>query len=407
MVAIATLAQNCALGLSFASYGTLIGSFETEFQTTRALASSGLGAMVLSMSLCGPLVGMLLRHFSLRTIMITGALLGAAGYFALALASSIGMTLAIYGLLVGPSACFLGIVPAATLVGNWFVKDRGKALGLINMPILLFVMPPVFGRLVSTWGADAVFYTIAAILLCSVAALAFIVDTPESVGQSPSGIVRPSEGVAIAEPPPMTMRAMMKLPSFWLLGIGIGLLNSGGTVIVTHFVSLGLERGIPIESGALLVSAFGGAGIIGAVAFGWLVDRIGATRTLVVNAVLQAVLWAGLIPPFGLSALLPLSAILGACTGAIVGVFGAAISEMFGRANLSTVMGSSYLLKLPFIVIAAPLAGYLFDTTGSYFAAFVIHIAAFALAALIFLRMTTGRASPAQQGTSVPKPAKI
>jgi len=47
-------------------------------------------------------------------------------------------------------------------------------------------------------------------------------------------------------------------------------------------------------------------------------------------------------------------------------LLGATFSSYFGPVNVSRVLGLSYGLKLPFNLGAAPLAGYLFDRTGSY-----------------------------------------
>ncbi len=397
MVALAALAQNCALGLNFASYGTLIAAMEVRFDTSRALASSGLGAMVLSMSLCSPLVGGLLQRYSVRSVMIVGALLSAAGYALLPFVDSIYLVLAVFALLIGPGACFLGIVPAATLVGNWFIKDRGKALGVINMPILLFLMPPVFGYLLITLGLNGVFLTISALFLASTLFLFLVIDRPEDVGRAPR-MADAGLGSATADAAaPLDKRALLRKPAFWLVSIGVGVLTSGSTMLVTHFVPFGTGRGFELNQAALLVSAFGGAGMFGALLFGWLVDRIGAVNTLIVNALAQGLLWMGLIPHSGLPAMLMLAASAGACAGAIVAIHGAALNELFGRASFSQAMGLSYLFKLPFIVFAAPFAGWLFDRTGTYQWPIIIHILAFALSALIFLRLAVaGRGATAQ-----------
>lgn len=395
MVLLAALAQNCALGLSFGSYGTLIGAMEVRYETSRALASSGLGGMILSMSLCSPIVGALLQKYSLRSIMVLGALLSAGGYALLPLVDNVELMLAVYVGIIGPGACFLGIVPAATLVSNWFVRDRGKALGVINMPLLLFVMPPIFGHLLGKVGMNGIFLVVAMMFLAVALVVAMVIDKPEQVGRTPHGAQHDAgtnDGRAAQS---LTRGELMGLSKFWLLGIGVGILNSGSTMMVTHFVPFGTGRGYAIEDAALLVSAFGGAGVIGALVFGWIVDRIGAVNTLILNALAQAVLWFGLYPDMGFPVLLVLAATFGMCAGAIVAIHGAAVNELFGQPSFSQAMGLSYLLKLPFIVGAAPLAGWLFDRSGSYTPSITLHIAAFGLSALIFWQL---RSSARPQG---------
>ncbi len=373
LVVIAAVAQNCAIGLNFAAYGTMIGALEARYGTSRALIASGPGAFVLSLSLCSPLVGGLLQRASVRTVMMA----------------------ALYGLLIGPGACLLGIVPAATLVGNWFVRDRGKALGLINMPILLLVMPPLFGLMLPRIGVNGVFLTIAAIYLVILLPLLGIIDRPDMIGQTARGAEDGAGAASASETAPLTKRQLLAMPRFWMLSIAVGLLTSGGTMIVVHFVPFGLGRGFSLSQAALLISAFGGAGMVGALFFGWLVDRIGAVNTLIINALAQALLWLGLFPALGLPLMLTLAGSFGACAGAIIAIHGAAINELFGRQSFSQAMGLSYLLKLPFIVGSAPLAGWLFDRTDNYLTAFGLQIIAFVAAALIFVKLGRSKAPAA------------
>lgn len=397
MVILAALAQNCALGLSFGSYSTLIGAMEVRYDTSRALASSGLGGLILSMSLCSPVVGSLLQKYSLRWIMVLGAALSAVGYALMPLVDRVELMLLIYVGILGPGACLLGIVPAATLVSNWFVRDRGKALGVINMPLLLFAMPPVFGHLLGRVGMNGVFLVMALMFVVVALAVLLVIDKPALVGRTPHGAEQDTAANRAGAGRALTRNELMGLASFWLLSIGVGVLNSGPTMIVTHFVPFGTGRGYSIEEAALLVSAFGGAGVLGALVFGWIVDRIGAINALILNALVQVVLWMGLYPDLGFPVLLVLAASFGMCGGAIVALHGAAVNELFGQPSFSQAMGLSYVFKLPFIVGSAPLAGWLFDRTGSYMPSISLHIGAFVLAALIFWQLRSGTRRQAQE----------
>src|ERR1700680_4805776 len=88
MVAIALLAQNCALGLPAGSYSTVLASFQAQFGVSRAAVSSALGIMYASMGVLSPFAGVLLQRFSVRRVMIFAAGLSAAAYCALAFANS-------------------------------------------------------------------------------------------------------------------------------------------------------------------------------------------------------------------------------------------------------------------------------------------------------------------------------
>lgn len=384
MAAIAAVAQNAAMGLNFGSYSTFIAAMEGRYETTRALSSAGLGAMVLSMALWSPVVGTLLRKYSLRMIMIIGAGLSGAGYALMTQVENVWVMLAVYAAFMGTGACFLGIVPAATLVSRWFVRDRGKALGIINMPIFLFFLSPVFGNLLPRIGMDNVFLLISGLFFAAILILVFVVDEPQKIGMKPRGaddLPRSKE-----QPPAAQLRRgdFLRMRKFWLLCLGVGITTSGGTVVVTHFVPFGVGRGFSIEEASLFISAFGGAGIFGALFFGWIMDRIGAVNALILNTLAHAILWLGLYPLLSLPLTIALAASIGICAGSVVAVHGGAVNELFGSHNFSEAMGLSYLLKLPFIVGAAPIAGWIFHKTGSYNLAFTLQIATFLVAGLLY-----------------------
>lgn len=406
MAAIAAIAQNCAMGLNFGSYSTFIAAMELRYETTRTLSSAGLGAMVLSMALWSPVAGTLLRKYSLRLIMIIGAALSGTGYALMTQVENAWVMLAVYAVFMGTGACFLGILPAATLVSRWFVRDRGKALGIINMPLFLFFLSPVFGSLLPRIGMDNVFLLISGLFFAVIGILIFVVDEPQKIGLKARGADDPKLQKTEAPAAQLTRRDYLRMRKFWLLSLGIGITTSGGTVVVTHFVPFGMERGFTIEEASLFISAFGGAGIFGALFFGWVIDRIGAVNALILNTMTHAVLWLGLYPMLSLPLTIVLAASIGICAGSVAAVHGGAINELFGAHNFSEAMGLSYLLKLPFIVGAAPLAGWIFHKTGSYNLAFTLQIAIFLLAGLMYwLIKPRGQRSDAAPSRSASEPA--
>ena len=72
MVALAFLAQNLAIGLSFGSFGVLIKPVAGELPATRAMASLGIAVIMLLMGLSGPVLGVLLARYPIRRAMAQG-----------------------------------------------------------------------------------------------------------------------------------------------------------------------------------------------------------------------------------------------------------------------------------------------------------------------------------------------
>jgi len=392
MAAIAFIAQNCAMGLTYGSYGTLVNDLQEMYGTSRAVAASGFSLIVLVLALLSPFAGYLLTRVSVKYVMIAGAVLDCIGYLLLTQAASIEMVLVIYAVFIGSGTCLLGILPTSYLVSTWFVRYRAKVFGFVCAPVLIFLFPMVSGYLLTNFGMTTLFMVNAVIFAAIIPLLFFVVERPEKIGQRPLGLEAgsPDAGTAAAAAAPepvVTMSQMVKRVPFWVLSIAIGVLSGAGTMFVTHIVPLTREEGIDLQTASTFLSAFGGGGVLGAFVFGALADKIGAVNTLAVTSVLQVIVWVFLFYTTDISVLFAISALIGMCCGAIVPLHGASVSELFGREAVGPAVGLGYFLKTPFIFGAPIFAGMLRDMDGSYSTALLVHVVGFALSALLFFML--------------------
>jgi MFS family permease len=382
MVAIAFLSQNCALGLNFGTYGTLVPAIQAEFGTSRALGSSGMAMLTLTMGLMSPVVGMLMQRTSLRTLMMAGAALCAAGYMMLGYVHDIYLLLTIYALVIGPGVCLLGVMPSSALAANWFVAGRGRALGIVNMPAFMVLLPPITAAMLHRYGLQATYFMVSVILLCLIPLLTMVVTRPDEIGQRALGAIAPSTKVT----PNLTSKQILTSPSFIVLTLGIGFITMAGVMIVTHIVSLAHDRGISLEKASMLASTFAIAAMLGAPFFGWLSDRIGGRLALATLALGSILPWSALLAmPSDYRVLVGIAAFLGVFSGGINPLLTAVMSSWMGQSNFGRAMGLCYFLKVPFMFGAAPFAGYLFDRTGSYQASLIFHITTFVPIGIMFL----------------------
>src|SRR5882757_3076140 len=111
MVALCFVVLNCALGVNFAAYGSLVEAIQREFATSRAIAASGPSVLNLAMGLLAPFAGAVMRGVPLRRLMAAGALMNAAGYLLITQLHSAYAMLACYALLIGPGFCLIGVIP--------------------------------------------------------------------------------------------------------------------------------------------------------------------------------------------------------------------------------------------------------------------------------------------------------
>lgn len=384
MVALTFVILNLALGVNFTAYGSLVEAIQHEFGTSRALAASGPSVLNLAMGLLAPFAGAVMRRVPLKTLMLIGIVMNAGGYVLITQVHSIYLMLACYALLIGPGFCLSGIIPCTTIVSNWFVEGRGRAIGIINMPFGNTLMPLAAALMLQSFGLRTTFLGCAVILAALIPLILTIVDRPDRVGQNArgAGLVVEEHAAGAGE---MTSAEILRFPPFWVLTLGVGLLSAGGMVMVSHLVALGMGRGLTLSSASLLLAGFGVAGVAGAPIFGWLSDRLGGGHAFAILCFAQALPWLGLIVAGGsLPLLLLLAMLIGLGSNAITTLFGTTTGEWLGKANISAGMGLCYLLQIPFLFGAAPLAGAMFDRTGGYTATILLHVASFVMMGLIF-----------------------
>ncbi len=389
MCAIAFLSNNIILGCMFGSFGVLVPAVEAKLGVTRELSSFGLPCVLLGLAVMSPLAGVLAGRFSIRLLLMVGALMSAAGYAILALSQSIYLNLAIYTLLLGPGQALSAIVLPTTLVSRWYNVNRGRALGLVTMPIVAMMVPLVASMALRTFGLSATYFLLAAAVALTLLPLMFVIDYPPDAFQ-PSG-----ESVAGADElnAGMSIRELMGQGRFWALSIVAASMISTATALSAHIVPMTRDWGLDATRAASLLAIASLGGMAGSVTFGWVADRLGGTRTLALLCFDSAILWVLMLfqPPFIVIALIV--GLLGLHGSAMIATFGMALSQHFGRASYARAFGLGYLLSLPFSVLVIPAVAHVSVRTGSYTDA-LIGMAGFLLfTALLALVVRTPRSA--------------
>jgi MFS family permease len=138
-----------------------------------------------------------------------------------------------------------------------------------------------------------------------------------------------------------------------------------------HIVAYCGDRGSGVARGAEMLSIMLGFGIISRIASGFIADRIGGVRTLLLGSVLQGValflyLWFD-----GLASLYVISALFGLFQGGIVPSYAIIVREYFPPREAGTRLGLVLMATLLGMALGGWMSGLIFDLTGSYRAAFL------------------------------------
>jgi MFS family permease len=162
------------------------------------------------------------------------------------------------------------------------------------------------------------------------------------------------------------------------------------------------DLGFPAARGAEMLALMMGFGIVSRLASGWIADRIGGLRTLLLGAALQATALALFLPFDGLVALYVVSALFGLFQGGIVPSYPLIVREYFSPREAGARTGTVIMATLVGMALGGWMPGWIFDVTGSYRAAFVNGIAwslvTSGIALFLLFRARPGWGLPATPG---------
>ncbi len=383
-------------GAVFLSFTAFFEPLVREYGWTHTQISIAMSLRGFEMSLFTPALGFLVDRFGSRKILIAGVVTICIGLPLLSVTRSLGMFyLSFMFLSFGAGGC--GGLVTQTVVANWFNKNLGKALGIVSSGFgASGVMVPVIVWLIDGygWRATLVLLAIGALVICL--PLCFMVrEKPEDYGLLPDGAVRGTRKAQPKTPMAATipLREALRDRAFLAL-ITIDIMRQvTNSAIGVHIMPYLATEGMSRATAGIVAAAFPLVTILGRGGLGWLGDLYDRRRVLALTFCLAAL---GLLSfcfvrlgwPLVLVFLLLLATGLGGSN--IVGR--TILREQFGRDYFARMLGIMMGVASIGGMIGPTLAGWLFDTTRSYYTAWLLFAGTSALSAWLALRIGRGRA---------------
>jgi MFS family permease len=160
----------------------------------------------------------------------------------------------------------------------------------------------------------------------------------------------------------------------WLAVAGVGCCVAMSMPQV-HIVAYCVDLGYGTTRGADMLSIMTACGIVSRISSGWIADRIGGIKTLLLGSTLQAIALLGYLVSDSLISLYLVSALFGLFQGGIVPSYGIIVREYFPPKEAGARMGIAISATIVGMALGGWMGGVLFDATGSYHAAFINGIA--------------------------------
>ncbi|MCB2227611.1 MAG: MFS transporter [Desulfarculaceae bacterium] len=336
------------------------------------------------------LFGTVIHRVGPRRFITAGALVSATAFTCLGQVDTLGMFYLAYTMVIIGNAAMANLV-ANTAVSNWFVRYRGRALGMATSGLTLsgVIIPFAAHHLLHAYGLGHAFLFIGIGIGC-LSPLAWLVvrDSPESKGLWPDG--RPPErGDGAALPSAMAVcsvpvKGLIQTGRFWRVGLAYGLASAGVFAVVFQLGPRFQDLGYTGNTAMLLVTCAAIAGTCGKFTWGFMCDRFEPSR---LAAIMFCVVGLGQV--MGLIASGPITVglfivIFGFGMGGVMSTFPIMTAWCFGRSGFASVF-RVLALFLSLQAVGYVAMGQSFRLTGSYDAAYLVFIFVdLAAAAMVF-----------------------
>ncbi len=338
---------------------------QADFGVGRSDASLPYTLTMVGFGLGGILMGRLADRFGVMVPALIGSACLAAGFVLAGTAGGIWQFSLVSGLLIGLLGCSATFAPLVADTSLWFTRNRGIAVAICASGNYLAgtIWPPILQHFFETAGWRAT-YTGAG-LFCLVAmvplAIALKRRAPALAAAGTPGAVH----VPVA-PLGLSHNALMVL--LCVAGVACCVAMSMPQV---HIVAYCADLGYGAARGAEMLSVMLGFGIVSRLLSGWICDRIGGLRTLLLGSVLQGIALILFLPFDGLVSLYVVSALFGLFQGGIVPAYAIIVREYFPPREAGARVGIVIMATLGGMALGGWMSGLIFDLTGSYHAAFL------------------------------------
>ncbi|MGD9914339.1 MAG: MFS transporter [Rhizobiaceae bacterium] len=388
--------RRLAISLVFATLGgigmwgvvVVMPNVEAEFGVDRGVASLAYTATMVGFAIGNAFVGRLVDRFGyMRPALVSAATLG-VGYLLASIAPSIGVYAAIQGLFIGlGSAVTFG--PLIADVSHWFARRRGLAVAIAASGnyVAGAIWPLVIQYFIGDHGWRAVYFGIGITCLVTMIPLALMLRRRriEIAATSPQGGGQRLLPIALS---PAQLQGLLVIA-----GLSCCVAMAMPQV---HIVAYCLDLGYGVARGSEMLALMLGAGVVSRLASGWLADRIGGIRTVLLGSVLQGLSLLFYIPFDGLASLYMVSFLFGLSQGGIVPSYAVVVREYMPAEEAGRRVGTVITATVAGMAIGGWLSGEIYDWTGSYEAAFLNGIAfnVLNLAAMLIVLSRTTRRTP-------------
>ncbi len=363
---VASLLMMTIAGCGMYAVMVVLPTIQTEFGVDRGSASLPFTMIMIGFGLGGVLMGRLMDRFGIIVPLVIAACSLCLGCILASRAQTLWEFALINGVLIGLFGSSATFAPLIADISHWFVRRRGIAVAICACGnyVAGALWPPIVQHYQTTVGWRGTYLGLGLFCLCTMLPLSLIFRRRLRPGTT----VTPSAAQAASAARPLGLTPNTLAALLFVAGISCCVAMSMPQV---HLVALCSDLGFGPARGAQMLSLMLGLGVISRLASGFIADRIGGLRTLLIGAAMQGFALLLFLPAEGLVSLYLVSGLFGLFQGGIVPTYAIIIREYFPAAEAGGRVGIVMMATLFGMALGGWMSGAIYDWSGSYTAAFV------------------------------------
>ncbi len=362
---------------TFMGVGTYLVALEARFGWSRTALSGAFSLARVQGAIIGPMEGFLVDRFGNRQMIVIGFVTMGVGFLLVARVTELWHFYATF-FLVTIGSSLGGWLAIISMVNNWFIRHRSKAMATAMMGVHFggFLVPVLAFGIQSHGFSIAMTGIGAALLLTVLPVFKALSNRPEDRGERPDGPDfgrgQDSAGTDESREVDFTPKQALKTRAFWILTI-VHLSSTASIVSLSLHLSPKLvDLGMSWTGAATITMWTTVFAMPAQMAAGFLADKLPKPPILTVLLLIQAGSLVILAYADSVAMAYPYAVLYGIAIGGRIPLMTAIRGDYFGRRSFATIMGLSQLPNNLAMIVAPILTGYAYDVQGTYFLPFML-----------------------------------
>ncbi|MDG1438900.1 MAG: MFS transporter, partial [Emcibacteraceae bacterium] len=293
-----TIAASVGLSTSpgqfaFGALGLFMIPLTQEFNTDRAEVSLALTIFTVTLAITSPFIGRVADRFGskevlLPSLFIFGLLLASIAF----LVTELWHLYIIFGL-IGVFAAGANALPYMRIIGEWFNKKRGLALGIAMAGggAGYTYVPPMLQYIIDNYSWRHGYYALAAIVIFIALPISaiFLKNTPSLMGLKSDNVETTQATAREKTGKPIAFDEVIRDKTFWLMYLIFALLSFCLYGMLANLVPMLNDRGMERSDAAAVAAMLGIAILFSRAGIGYFLDKYFAPKVAIISILLSTI----------------------------------------------------------------------------------------------------------------------